>query len=131
MNHEMSISLQFSYLCTMLNKCIRFSILLAVLVSAFSGNSYATNSARSCPERNETIKSILLSETKGIIESVPEIGNGGSFQQTIFKLKNSFGNNPSFSSKHNITAALIEQMYLCSTERSVCSIYMFNCCMLI
>ncbi|MCW3070557.1 MAG: hypothetical protein JWO44_447 [Bacteroidetes bacterium] len=118
----------FSYLCRMfLRKYIRSSLLLAfILLSALRGNVYATV----CPDAgnrcNDILKAELLVEAKGIIAAAPEICNGGAFQQSIFKLKNSFGGNTSFSSRLKVTTALIALIHIAHFETAKTPRYLFN-----
>jgi hypothetical protein len=94
------------------------------------GNLSATVTADVTSIKNEVLKSGGLFEAKGIIETSPEVCNGGSIQQNGFQEKNS-GGYFSFSIRQKITTALIMNMNIISVGTSNTSIYLYNCSILI
>jgi hypothetical protein len=108
-------------------KFLKYPLILAViLLTALRGNLCALTSSQISASRNEVLKSETLLDAKGIIESTPELCNGGSFQNSINKLKNLSGNKISFSTKQKITTAFIVYLLISSFETSKTPIYLFN-----
>jgi hypothetical protein len=110
----------------MIKKCIKYSIVLALIfLYAFKGNLYANPCGQIKAEENEIIKSNVIADSKGTIETAPEVCNGGSFQYNIFKLKNQFGSNSSFSVKQNAARTLIEHLDILSFKVAKIPSYLF------
>jgi hypothetical protein len=110
-----------------LRKYIKFPLILAfVLLSALRGNVYAAACTDAGNRSSDILKSEMLTEAKGIIQSSPEICNGGAFQQNIFKLKNAFGGNTSFSSRLKVTNSLITLIRILQSEIAKTPRYLFN-----
>jgi hypothetical protein len=108
------------------NKSILYSLILALLfLVAFKGNTYAYACGEIKAQQNETLKSDFLSDTKGTVEALPEVCNGGSLQYNIFKLKDHFGNNSSFSVKQNAGQAIVEYLDILSFKIAKIPGYLF------
>jgi len=109
-----------------LSKHIKTLLLICFIVTnAIVGNAHSVVSG-DLHQQNDVLKSGLLLDSKGIIEPVSEICYGGSFQLNIYKLKNSFGSNSSFSVKQNATSAFISWIYTFKSDTGRIPLFLYN-----
>jgi hypothetical protein len=103
-----------------------FFLLAFILLSAFRGSMYANAVEKIDHQKNEVIKTAVLIEEKGIIESMPEVSNGAAFQYNIFKLKNSFGSSCPLVMKNKVSSAFTIHTQLLLSEKAKTPLYLFN-----
>jgi len=108
-------------------KIMRLSMLLAVIAfSVLRGYGTAVIYAVPAEEKAPLIKGITLLESKGIIEPVVEIGNGGSFQQNFQKVKKFGGTLLSFNGKAKNAVSFRENNRTCFSGFLSVPRYLFN-----
>jgi hypothetical protein len=116
------------YLCPVfLNKYIKLTILFTfIFPNVFRCNAGSGNTIQSSTDKTRYSQIELLIDAKGVIEPAPEVCNGGVFLQNLYKLKNSFGSNDSFSVKQNASISFISYFYSLQSEIEKIPLFLFN-----
>jgi hypothetical protein len=107
--------------------CLKYSLILSLIFfSVLKGSLYANNTSQIKTQENEILKVDFLNDAKGTVGAVPEVCNGGAFQFNIFKLKNQFSSNASFSVGQNAARTLITYLLIKSGKAAKIPCYLFN-----